>query len=107
MSSYNATIDITLSDVIDNIPIENVGISQINLGTGLGVTPVDVDSLTVNIKGVKAIISDITPDDINVYVDLNGLGVGTHEVEIKVVGSDARVEYLPSILKMKVKIYQK
>ena len=107
MSSYNATIDITLSDDIDNIPIENVGISQINLGTGLGVTPVDVDSLTVNIKGVKAIISDITPDDINVYVDLNGLGVGTHEVEIKVVGSDARVEYLPSILKMKVKIYQK
>ncbi len=107
ISSTNATIDVTLSDDISNLDIENVGISQVNLAAGYGVTPVDVDSVTVKIKGVTTIVNDITADDINAYVDLNGLGVGTHDVEIKVVGDDARVEYLPSILKMKVRIYQK
>ena len=107
MSVNNVTIDVKLSSDISNINIENVGISQINLGSNYGVTPVDIDSVTVKLKGVTDIVNGITASDINVYVDLKGLGVGTHEVSIIVTGNDYRVEYLPSVLKMKVKIYEK
>ena len=107
MSVSNVTVDVKLSSDISNINIENVGISQINLGSNYGVTPVDIDSVTVKLKGVTDIVNDITASDINVYVDLKGLGVGTHEVSIIVTGNDPRVEYLPSVLKMKVRIYEK
>ena len=107
MSVNNVTVDVKLSSDISNINIENVGISQINLGSNYGVAPVDIDSVTVKLKGVTDIVNDITASDINVYVDLKGLGVGTHEVSIIVTGNDPRVEYLPSVLKMKVRIYEK
>lgn len=107
MSIENAVIDVTLSDEISNIDIESVGISHVNLSDEYGVEPIDVDSTTVKIKGVTTIVESITADDINAYVDLNGLGVGTHEVEIKVEGNDSRVEYQSSVLKIKVKIFKK
>lgn len=107
MSSDSATIDVTLSNDITYIDIEGVGISHTNLASGYGVTPVDVDSITVKIKGVTSIAQGITVDDITAYIDLNGLGVGTHEVEVKVSGNDSRIEYLSSVLKIKVKIFQK
>ena len=52
-------------------------------------------------------MKEITSSDINAYVDLSGLGVGTHEVDIIVTGDDPKVEYMSSVLKMKVKIYKK
>ena len=107
MNLNNVTVDVKLSNDISNIDIENVGISQINLGSNYGVTPIDIDSITVKIKGVTDIVKEITAEDINVYVDLKGLGVGTHEVSIIVDGNDPRVEYLSSVLKIKVKIYEK
>lgn len=107
MSSNSVTVDVNLSNNITNVDIEDVGISHINLGNGYGVMPVDIDSITVKLKGVSDVVKTLTKQDINAYVDLSGLGVGTHEVNIIVEGDDPRVEYLSSILKMKVKIYQK
>ena len=107
MSMSSVTVNVSLSNDISNSTIEKVGINATNLGSGYGVTPVDIDSVDVKIKGVTGIISGITADDITAYLDLTGLGVGTHEVEIKVKGNDPRVEYQPAILKMKVKIYAK
>lgn len=107
MSMNSVVVDVNLSDNITNIDIEEIGIKKENLGTEYGVTPVDIDFITVKLKGVTDVVKAITDDDIKAYVDLSGLGVGTHEVEIKVTGNDPRVEYLPSVLKMKVKIYKK
>lgn len=107
MSIDTATIDVTLSDTISNLDIEGVGISHTNLFDEYGVTPVDVDSITVKVKGVTSIVEGITADDINAYIDLSGLSEGTHEVEIKVEGNDSRVEYQSSVLKIKVRIYKK
>jgi len=107
MSVTTATIDITLSDDISNLDIEGVGISHTNLSSGLGVTPIDVDSIIVKVKGVSSIVQDITADDITAYVDLSGLTVGEHEVDVKVSGNDSRVEYQSSVLKIKVKIFEK
>ncbi len=108
MSIENITVDVKLSDDISNININDVNISFINLNSHYGVKPKDkFDSVTVKLKGVKDIVENITTDDINVYVDLKGLGVGSHEVDILVTGNDPRVEYLSSILKMNVEIYEK
>ncbi len=107
MSLDNVTVNVMLSDDISNVDIENVGISRINLGSNFGVTPIDIDSVTVKLKGVTDIVENITADDVTAYVDLKGLGVGTHDVEIIVSGNDPRVEYSSSVLRMKVRIYEK
>ena len=107
MSMNSVTIDVNLSNDISNVDITDVGISHTNLGSGYGVTPIDIDSVTVKVKGVSDVVKNITAEDISAYVDLSGLGVGTHEVTIVVSGNDPRVEYLSSVLKMKVRIYQK
>lgn len=107
MSMNSVTVDVNLSNDISNVNIENVGISHINLGSGYGVTPVDIDTITVKLKGVTDVVKEITSSDINAYVDLSGLGVGTHEVDIIITGDDPKVEYMSSVLKMKVKIYKK
>ena len=107
MSINNVTIDVNLSDDIANVEVAGIGISHTNLGGNYGVAPVDIDSVTVKVKGVANVVENITSDNIIATVDLSGLGVGTHEVAIVVTGNDSRVEYLSSILKMKVRIYQK
>jgi len=107
MSMTSVTVDVKLSDDITNKSIEDIGISHINLGNGYSVAPVDIDSITVKLKGVKDVVESITADDINAYVDLSELGVGTHSVDIIVTGEDPRVEYMSSVLQMKIKIYKK
>lgn len=107
MDLETVSIDVELSNDVANTEIENVSISSINLDSNLGVTPIDIDSVNIKLKGVAGIVNEIKPEDLNVYVDLKGLGVGTHDVDIYVSGNDARVEYKTSVLKMKVKIYQK
>ena len=106
LSINNVTVDVKLSNDISNIEIPNVSITTINKGSNYGVTPIGIDSVTVKLKGVSDIVNNITASDINAYVDLKGLGVGTHEVDIIVTGNDPRVEYISSVLKMKVKIYE-
>ena len=59
-----------------------------------------------NVKS-NVIKDEITADDITVYVDLANLEAGEHEVDVKVTGNDSRVEYLSSVLKIKVQVYKK
>lgn len=107
MSVNGVTVKVELSSDINNSEINNVGINAENLGSGYGVKPVDIDTISVKIKGVTSVIEEIDENDITAYVDLSGLGEGTHDVDIHVVGDDNRVEYTPSVLKMKVRIYKK
>lgn len=107
MSMNSVTVGVELSTDVVNTEIADVSISHINLNGNYGVMPIDIDSVTVKLKGVADIVNGITVSDLNAYVDLSGLEEGTHEVEIHVSGSDQRVEYKSSVLKMKVKIYKK
>ncbi len=107
MDTNSAIIDVKLSNDVSNVELQDIAISQINLGSNYGVTPVDQDSVSVKLKGVSDIVKNITASDIKVYVDLKGLGVGIHDVDIIVTGNDPRVEYLSSTLKIKVQIYEK
>lgn len=107
MDLTTATVDVMLSSDITNVDINDVSINVENKGSNYGAKPVDFDSITVKVKGVSDVVNNITASDIRAYVDLAGKGVGTHEVDIMVEVNDPRVECLPSVLKMKVTIYEK
>ena len=103
MSESNVTIDVKLSNDIGYAEIDDVVINAENIGKNYTAI-VSFDSVPIKIKGVNDIIKNITSEDIYVYIDLKGLGVGKHEVDIIVTGNDPRVEYMSSILKMDVEI---
>ena len=89
---------------IENIPLVYENLSSnysINAASGLDA------SVTVVVKGVESVINEITQDDIKVYVDLKGYGPGTHDVEVKVEGSDVTVTYEPKVSKVTLIISQK
>lgn len=106
MSMNNVSVRVDLSSDISNIEINDIGISAINHGD-YSVEPIGFDRISVKLKGVTEIVEGIKAENINAYVDLTNLGPGEHEVDIVVEGNDPRVEYLPSVLKMKVRIYEK
>ena len=108
MSVNSITIDVKLDSVADR-NIEHVKIERRNLGDNYDVSAMSVGDVevTVNIKGVESVLKDITAENILAYVDLKGLGEGTHEVEVKVEGSDSRIEYLSKTKKITLKIVKK
>lgn len=107
MSVNNVTVNVTLNDDITNVDIEDVVITFINRPSNYGVTPKDIDTVTVKLKGVSDVVKTITASDVRAYVDLQGLGTGEHDLPIVVEGNDPRVEYLSSVLKVSVRIYER
>lgn len=108
MSVNSITVNITLDNVSDR-DISNVAIETKNLGADYKVSAVSSEDsfVTVNVKGVSSVIDSITADNISAYVDLEGYTEGEHEVEVKVEGSDVRVQYASKTKKVKVKITKK
>jgi len=104
MSVNIVTVDVRLSSDIANEEVHNVTISANNLGSEYSVQAIDIDFISVKLRGVRSVVENITNDDITAFVDLRGLGEGIHEVIISVEGTDLRVEYLPSVLRMRVRI---
>ena len=80
-----------------------------NLGEGLTVQAVNQDStkVTVSVKGVQSVLSELDPATIKAYVDLKGLGVGEHEINVKVSGSDLRAKYESKTTKVTLRITEK
>lgn len=108
MTVNNVTVDVSLDSVSDR-DVENVSIDVRNLNDqyiAQGVTEDDI-KVIVNIKGVKSVLDQINSSDIRAYIDLSGYGEGIHEVEVKVEGDDARVQYVSKTKKVKVKIVKK
>ena len=74
-----------------------------NLSEGLNVNLIDNKNITVQVKGVASVIDKLDLNEIAAYVDLTGLGVGEHEVEIKIDNNNPLVSYVVSS-KLKIKI---
>ena len=89
--------------------LSGVKLGYINLGSNYTVQATSENSTEVSVilKGVESIITGITATEVEAYVDLEGLGVGEHEVEIKVKGNDSRVNYSSKVTKTIIKIAQK
>lgn len=108
MSISSVIVDVKLDTVADK-DIENVSIEYRNLGseyTVQGLSAEDV-MVTVNIKGVSSVINSISATDIVAYLDLGGYGEGEHEVDVKVDGSDVKVQYQSKTKKVKIRIVKK
>lgn len=89
--------------------INDVYLEYENLGDGLTVQAVDQNStkVTVSVKGVQSVLSELDPTTIKAYVDLKGLGVGEHEIPVEVSGSDLRIKYSSKTTKVTLRITEK
>ncbi len=104
------TITVKLEvDEVYTTEINNIKINITNLKDGYIAQAADANSssITVIVKGSESVIKKLDPTTINAYVNLEGLGVGTHEVEVKVTGDDNTLLYTPRVKKVSVTITKK
>lgn len=108
ISEKTVNVKIELGDEATT-EISGVRLSYTNLGPNYSVqaTSESATEISVILKGVESVITNINSTEIEAYVDLDGLGVGEHEVEIKVKGNDSKVKYSPKVTKTKIKIANK
>ena len=108
ISVKTINIDVKL-DEESTTEIEGVKLGYTNLNPNYTVQATDTSSteVTVILKGVKSVISQIDPVSIEAYVDLKDLTPGEHEVEVKVKGLDSKVTYTPKVTSATIKITEK
>lgn len=83
---------------------ENIPIVFENLGSGLKVNAQREEDtkVTVSVGGVKSLLEKLEASDIKAYVDLEGLGVGTHTVPVYVTGEDLKLTYTSKTQNIKI-----
>ena len=106
ISQSTITVNVALDDSTTR-EFENISIATENLDTSkykVQALSEEDSRVTAVVTGSKSIIDNIDPSIINAYVDLDGLGVGEHEVEVKVKGDDVKLNYTSKTKKVKVRI---
>lgn len=103
MSTEKVTITATFGEEEQKTIDISSSILPRNLSDNLAVNLIDTKDITVQAKGVASVIENIKLEDIAAYVDLSGLGVGEHEVEVKIDNKNPLVTYVVSS-KLKIKI---
>lgn len=108
MSVSNVTVSVSLGDEATK-EFDNIYLEYENLGDGLVVQAASQDStkVTVSVKGVQKVLSDMDPTTIKAYVDLKGLNAGQHEVPVLVTGSDLKAKYSSKTTKVTLRITEK
>jgi len=99
--TVNVEIGSIVSKDIDNIPID-----AINVPNGMSVQVIGEQNrvATIIVNGSEEAVSNIDSSTVKAYVDLTGLTVGEHTVEVKVEGENTTVTYSPRVKEIKVKI---
>ena len=108
MSVNNVTVQIALGVATDK-DISNVNIDVRNLNDKYSVQGLSQNDIqvTVNVKGVQSVLNSLTAEDIMAYIDLKDYKPGEYEVEVKVEGTDSRVQYLSKTKKVKIRVVEK
>ena len=102
----------TVKVIIDNSSskeFENISIRTENLDSNLKVQALSDEDrqVTVVVKGSEEAINSVNVADINAFIDLKNYGVGEHEDEVQVTGSDLKLSYASKTKKVKVRITEK
>jgi YbbR domain-containing protein len=108
MSVKNVNVTVSV-DKSSEKELKDVAIQYRNLGDGLSVqasSGADTTT-TVTLTGVESVINAITTDNVTAYLDLKDLTAGTHEVDVKVEGTDNRITYASKVTKVTVVIKNK
>lgn len=100
---------IKVSVVVDNSitkEFENVSIQTQNLADNYRVQALSEDDrqVTVVVSGSEDVINSLDASSLVAYIDLEGYGVGEHEVEVHVTGDDLRLTYTPKTRRVKIRI---
>lgn len=103
LSSSTITINVNI-DKSTTKTIEDIYIESQNLGSGLKANAVGQNKVPISLTGVASVLENIDTTTIKAYVNLEGLGVGTHTVNVLVSGNDLRVEYASKITSVEIKI---
>ena len=116
---YNVTLkkpsgitDLSVNTVKINVTVDNsitkefnnISVSAENLASGLKAQAMSLEDSKITV--VEDVINNLDPTTIKAYVDLKNTGVGEHEVEVNVTGSDLKLIYKPKTKKVKIKITQ-
>lgn len=102
------TAKVELDDEVTT-ELSGVKLGVVNLDskyTAQAINEVSTEVIVI-LKGVESIIKNVTPADVEAYVNLEGLGVGDHEVEVKVKGNDPKINYSSKITKTIIRIAEK
>jgi len=108
ISEKTITVDVKVDNSISKeFTIDNIQFR--NLGDNYRVQALSEDDtkVVVVVKGSEDIVNKVDPSSIVPYVDLDGYGVGQHEVEVKIERSDLRLTYTPKTKKIKVRILER
>lgn len=107
LSVSTVKINVTIDDSITK-EFNNISVSAENLASGLKAQAMSLEDskITVIVEGSEDVINNLDPTIIKAYVDLKNTGVGEHEVEVNVTGSDLKLIYKPKTKKVKIKITQ-
>ncbi len=92
LSIKNATIKVTFGDE-EQKTVDISSVDGLNVPDGYD-AKIANKTISVQVKGVRSNIDKITAANIKPYVDLSGLGEGTHEVEIKINNDNPLVNYV-------------
>jgi YbbR domain-containing protein len=108
LSVNSVTVSVSLGNVATK-KIDDISIEPINLGSEYTVqgSSESATKVTATLKGVQNVIDSITADDLKAYIDLEGYTEGEYEVEVKVEGTDSRVQYTSMTKKVKIKVTKK
>lgn len=96
MSETTTNVTITVGDssqkTLTGLEVVSEGLNKDEYSA----SAVNDKTVDIVIKGVKSVIDSIDASSIKAYVDLTGLGVGTHPVKIQVRIDDERVIVQPT-----------
>lgn len=108
LSSKTATVSVKLDEATSK-EFANLSISTENLDSKYKVQALSEDDrqVTVVVKGSKENIDAVEQASIHPYIDLDGYGPGTYDVEVKVTGDDLKLSYTSKTKKVKVVISEK
>ncbi len=106
ISETSVSVSVSIGEEVTK-EINDIYLEYENLGEGLTVQAIDATIVTVSVKGVQSVLQNLDSTTIKAYVDLKGLGVGEHEIPIKVNGSDTKVKYSSKTTKIKLRITEK
>lgn len=116
ISKPNGIRDISTKTVIVKVTLDTLSTKEfadINIETRNLDSKYKVQALTKNdskvdviVKGSQSVIDSLDPTSITPYIDLKDYGVGEHEIEVQVVGTDLKLNYTPKTKKVKVRIIE-
>jgi YbbR domain-containing protein len=93
VGDQSVLVQASISPIMSSITIGNQDVELLGLDPRLGaqISPTTVD---VILSGPLPVLDQLTPKDVRVFIDLTGLGMGTHQVDpkVEILVQDVQVE---------------